>query len=53
MIIVSPVIALYNMAQYIGRAISSLLNQTSPPYEIIIVDDGSTDDGGQSYADTD
>ncbi len=45
--IISTVIPLYNMAPYIGRAISSVLNQTCPPDEIIVVDDGSSDDGGK------
>ena len=39
----SVVIAVYNGDDYIERAVESALNQTYPPYEVIIVDDGSTD----------
>lgn len=34
----------YNYATYIGEAIGSILSQTQPFDEIIVVDDGSTDD---------
>jgi len=33
----------YNNGKLIGRALSALLNQTPPAQEIIVVDDGSTD----------
>jgi glycosyltransferase involved in cell wall biosynthesis len=41
---VSTVICTYNRAWILGRAINSALEQTFANYEIIIVDDGSTDD---------
>lgn len=43
---VSVIIPLYNKAPYIRRALDSIRSQTFAEYEVIVVDDGSTD-GGQ------
>jgi glycosyltransferase involved in cell wall biosynthesis len=40
---VSAVIAVFNGANYLRESIESMLAQTVPPDEIIVVDDGSTD----------
>jgi len=41
---ISIILPLYNQSQYVGEAIESCLAQTLKPHEIIVVNDGSTDD---------
>ena len=40
---ISVVIPAYNVEKYINRSINSALNQAYSPFEIIVVDDKSTD----------
>ena len=39
----SVIVPLYNKAPYIRKALESILTQTYTNYEVVIVDDGSTD----------
>jgi glycosyltransferase involved in cell wall biosynthesis len=47
---VSVIIPCYNSARYLGQAIESVQAQQYTDYEIIVVDDGSTDDTAQVAA---
>ncbi len=41
---ISVVMPVWNMAKHLDRSIATILNQTYRDFELIIVDDGSTDD---------
>lgn len=41
--LVSVVLAAYNAEQYIQQAVDSILQQTYPDFELIVIDDASTD----------
>lgn len=50
---VSIIIPVYNASMYIVRALDSIKNQSFNDYEVIVIDDGSTDDSAikiQSYS---
>jgi glycosyltransferase involved in cell wall biosynthesis len=45
---ISVVMPLYNKGPYVERAIVSAVKQTHAPSEIVVVDDGSTDEGAST-----
>ena len=45
--LISIIVPIYNTAEFLRECVGSILNQTYRNLEIILVDDGSTDDSGQ------
>ena len=43
---ISVIVPVYNTASYLSRCIESLVNQTYSDLQIILIDDGSTDESG-------
>ena len=41
--VISVIVPVYNVEPYVERCVRSLMAQTYKPLEIILVDDGSTD----------
>lgn len=48
---ISAIIPIYNGQEYLREAVESVIAQTLPPIELILVDDGSTDDSLRTVAD--
>ena len=46
-IFISVIIPVYNVEKYVRKSINSILEQTYKNYEIILIDDGSTDRSGK------
>lgn len=44
--LISIIVPVYNVEKYINDCIDSLINQTYPNIEILLIDDGSTDNSG-------
>lgn len=44
MIKVSVIVPVYNVEKYLKKCLSSLVNQTLPEIEILVINDGSQDD---------
>ena len=51
---ISIIVPVYNVEQYLPRCIDSILNQSFADFELLLIDDGSTDQSGEicdEYAD--
>lgn len=46
-IMVSVIVPVYNVEPYLKKCLDSLVNQTYKNYEVLLVDDGSTDSSGK------
>ena len=44
---ISVIVPVYNVEKYIDECVESLINQTHKEFEVVLVDDGSTDSSGQ------
>jgi len=51
MLDISVIIPTFNRSEQLVRALESIANQRAKPSEIIVIDDGSTDDTGTTIAD--
>ena len=45
--LISVIVPVYNVAQYLEKSIASIQKQTYQNLEIILVDDGATDESGR------
>lgn len=44
---ISIIVPVYNVEKYLERCLKSLISQTFENYEIILIDDGSSDNSGK------
>ena len=44
---VSIIVPVYNVKKYLRRCVDSILTQTFTDFELLLVDDGSTDSSGK------
>jgi putative glycosyltransferase len=44
--LISVIVPVYNVAPYLRQCVDSILTQSYPHLEVLLIDDGSTDDGG-------
>lgn len=54
--LISVIIPVYNTESYIGICLESLVKQTYTNFEVLMIDDGSTDNSGricQEYTESD
>lgn len=42
----SVIVPVYNVENYLVQCIDSILSQTYPDFELLLIDDGSTDSSG-------
>ncbi len=45
--LISVIVPVYNVEQYLKKCVDSIVNQTYKNLEIILVDDGATDSSGE------
>ena len=50
---ISVIIPVYNVEDYLAECLDSLKNQTYGDFEVIMVNDGSTDGSGETKKDDD
>ena len=46
--LISVIVPVYNVKEYLNTCVESILNQTMKNLEVILVDDGSTDGSGEN-----
>ena len=47
--LISVIVPVYNVAQFLPRCVDSILMQSFQDFEVILVDDGSSDESGVLY----